>query len=37
MIAYGAVAANVAALKTEISALITSSRIVDEVNRLVGL
>jgi hypothetical protein len=37
MIAYGAVAANLAALKTEISALITSSRIVDEVNRLVGL
>ena len=37
MIAYGAVAANVAALKTEISALITSSRVVDEVNRLVGL
>ena len=37
MIAYGGVAANVAALKTEISALITSSRIVDEVNRLVGL
>jgi len=36
MIAYGAVAANLAALKTEISALITSSRIVDEVNRLVG-
>jgi len=37
MIAYGAVAANVAALKTEISALIISSRVVDEVNRLVGL
>ena len=37
MIAYGAVAANLAALKTEISALITSSRVVDEVNRLVGL
>jgi len=36
MIAYGAVAANLAALKTEISALIVSSRIVDEVNRLVG-
>ena len=35
-IAYGAVAANLAALKTEISALITSSRVVDEVNRLVG-
>ena len=37
MIAYGAVAANVAALKTEISALIISSRVVDEVNRLAGL
>ncbi len=36
MIAYGAVAANLAALKTEISALIASSRVVDEVNRLVG-
>jgi hypothetical protein len=36
MVAYGAVAANLAALKTEISALIVSSRIVDEVNRLVG-
>jgi hypothetical protein len=36
MIAYGAVAANVAALKTEITALIISSRVVDEVNRLVG-
>jgi hypothetical protein len=36
MIAYGAVAANLAALKTEISALIVSSRVVDEVNRLVG-
>ena len=37
MIAYGAVAANLAALRTEISALIVSSRVVDEVNRLVGL
>jgi len=37
MIAYGAVVANVAALKTEISALIISSRVVDEVNRLAGL
>ena len=37
MIAYGAVAANLAALKTEIAALIVSSRVVDEVNRLVGL
>ena len=36
MIAYGAVAANLAALKTEISALAASSRIVDEVNQLVG-
>ena len=36
MVAYGAVAANLAALKTEISALIASSRVVDEVNRLVG-
>ena len=36
MIAYGAVAANLAALKTEIAALIVSSRIVDEVNRVVG-
>ena len=36
MIAYGALAANVAALKTEISALIISSRVVDEVNRLAG-
>ena len=36
MIAYGAVAANLAALKSEISALIVSSRVVDEVNRLVG-
>ena len=36
MIAYGAIACNVAALKTEISALIISSRVVDEVNRLVG-
>ena len=36
MIAYAAVAANLAALKTEISALVVSSRIVDEVNRLAG-
>ena len=34
MIAYGAIAANVFALKIEISALAGSSRIVDEVNRL---
>ncbi len=36
MIAYGAIACNVAALKIEISALSESSRIVDEVNRLLG-
>ena len=36
MIAYGAVACNAAALKIEIDALSTSSRIVDEVNRLLG-
>jgi hypothetical protein len=36
MIAYGAVAANLAALRTEVAALLASSRIVDEVNRLVG-
>jgi hypothetical protein len=36
MIAYGAIAANLAALKTELTALVASSRIVDEVNRLVG-
>jgi len=36
MIAYGAIACNVAALKVEISALTESSRIVDEVNRLLG-
>ena len=35
MVAYGALATNLAALKTEISALAESSRIVDEVNRLV--
>ena len=34
MIAYGAIACNVAALKVEMSALTESSRIVDEVNRL---
>src|SRR5881227_462597 len=32
-IAYGAIACNLAALKTELSALSASSRIVDEVNR----
>jgi hypothetical protein len=34
--AYGAVACNLAALKIEIDALSASSRIVDEVNRLLG-
>jgi hypothetical protein len=33
MIAYGAIACNVAALKTEFSALSVSSGVVDEVNR----
>jgi hypothetical protein len=36
LIAYGAIACNVAALKIELSALAESSRIVDEVNRLLG-
>ena len=36
MIAYGAIACNVAALRSEVSALAESSRIVDEVNRLLG-
>lgn len=35
-LAYGAVACNLAAVKIEISALTESSRIVDEVNRLLG-
>lgn len=35
-IAYAAVACNVAAIKIEIDALAESSRIVDEVNRLLG-
>src|SRR5690242_2445418 len=35
-IAYGAVACNFAALKIEIDALSASSRVVDEVNRLLG-
>ena len=34
MIAYGAIACNLAALRTEIAALTESTRIVDEVNRL---
>jgi hypothetical protein len=36
MIAYGAIACNLAAAKIEIDALTASSRIVDEVNRLLG-
>jgi hypothetical protein len=36
MIAYGAIACNVAALKIELDALGRSSRVVDEVNRLLG-
>jgi hypothetical protein len=36
MIAYGAIAANLAALKVELDALGTSGRVVDEVNRLLG-
>jgi len=36
MIAYGAIACNLAAAKIEIDALIASSRIVDEVNRLLA-
>ena len=36
LIAYGAIACNVAALRTEVLALTTSSGIVDEVNRLLG-
>jgi hypothetical protein len=36
MIAYGAIAANVAALKVEIGALTVSARVVDEVNHLIG-
>lgn len=36
MVAYGAIACNVAAAKIEIDALSASSRIVDEVNRLLG-
>jgi hypothetical protein len=32
MIAYGAIACNLAAVKTEIAALLESGRIVDEVN-----
>ena len=36
VIAYGAIACNVAALRSEIAALTESARIVDEVNRLLG-
>ena len=36
MIAYGAIASNLAAIKIEIAALSESSRVVDEVNRLIG-
>lgn len=36
MIAYGAIACNLAALKIEIDALKESSRVVDEVNRLLA-
>jgi hypothetical protein len=36
MIAYGAIACNLAAVKVEFTALAESSRIVDEVNHLIG-
>ena len=36
MIAYGAIASNLAATKIEIDALAVSARVVDEVNRLIG-
>src|SRR5207253_11220065 len=36
MIAYGAIACNLAAIKVEFTALAESSRIVDEVNHLIG-
>jgi hypothetical protein len=36
MMAYGAIAANLAAMKVEIDALAESGRIVDEVDRLLG-
>jgi hypothetical protein len=35
MIAYGAIACNLAAVKIEVDALSESSRIVDEVNRVI--
>jgi hypothetical protein len=36
MIAYGAIACNLAAVRTEIAALSESARVVDEVNRLLS-
>jgi len=36
MVAYGAIAFNLAALRAELSALTESSRVVEEVNRLLG-
>jgi hypothetical protein len=36
LLAYGAIACNVAALKIEMTALAESSRVVDELNRLLG-
>ena len=36
MLAYGAIACNVFAVKIEIDALATSARVVDEVNHLIG-
>jgi hypothetical protein len=36
MLAYGAIACNVFAVKIEIDALATSARVVDEVNQLIG-
>src|SRR5258708_1209337 len=36
MVAYGAIACNIAALKIEIGALSASSRVVDELNQVIG-
>ena len=36
MIAYGAIACNIAALKTEIGSLTASSKVVDELNGVIG-
>jgi hypothetical protein len=36
MLAYGAIACNLAAVKIEVDALAASSRIVDEVNSKIG-